>query len=164
MQNTQNLKYYYGVYDTFDEFNKNNQLRNQTNSFFRPESYLIEPLSEFFTNKIAMPSLKVAYSTIRSLTVKTAGVLRPSLSNRIDCAWRDPISTKTLLKAGAWIEKYARKWAIRKPSELPMIHYIDAFLIASTRPLYIFSKDMNTLLSIPPEIAGLCGLEHKRES
>lgn len=150
-----NLNYYSGFLEAKREFNENNEQRKKVNSFFYPESLLIEPLSHFLTYSVALPFLRHSYGATGDLASKVSGFFSPTLAASIKNRWKDPFSTETLLKVGGWIERNSRTQAVRTPTQNRFLHYVDTCFISGMQHLYIFSKDINSLLNLPQYLRNL---------
>ncbi len=122
-----NLEYYTNLYEGIVEFQHNNADRSQKQKYFRPDTHLIEPLGHYLTDRIIFP------------------LVYPLVS-------RYSISQSTLMKVGKRVEAYSKEMALRKPTQLPILKYLDTCRIAIARHLYITSKDTNALLSIPEKL------------
>ena len=143
-----NVTYYQNLWNKYEEFQKNNELRRRHNSFISPDSAIVEPLTLLVTEFLITPA-KYGYKLAKRVSVKISSSFSKELGERVDEAWHDPISTETMLKIGNFIQSNARKVALRAPTSLPILWYLDASLISFARHTYIVSKDLNALLRIP---------------
>ena len=162
MSNVSNVNYYLNLGRRINEFRSNNDERKANRKFTRPHLLFTDPLSRFFVEKALMPVLKRGYSLTESALISGAHLFSLSLSARIEHFFYDPISTQKLISIGAWIEAKSKDFALRNPTQLPLIQYLDTCCISAVRHLYVFSKDVNTLLRIPQQLHNYVNWEIKR--
>ncbi|NGX47466.1 MAG: hypothetical protein K1000chlam3_00840 [Chlamydiae bacterium] len=145
---THNLNYYGKLYGKYEEFQRNTQIRREKAYFFDPNYLLIRPISLRATELLITP-IKWAYSGIGSAAVKVTSYFNPKLGLWVDDVWHDPISTKTMLKIGIWIQSKARIIAIRQPVSYRLLHPLDRAFIAFFQHIHVVTGDLNDLLRIP---------------
>ena len=141
-----NIDYYRGLWEKYQEFQDNNQIRRENASYLNPENRIIYPLSCRITNFLMKPT---TYQPIGKAAIKITRFFSTRISSRLEALWNDPISTERMLEIGHWVQAKARVNAVRKPISLPFFYYLDRALISASRHAYIVAKDLNALLSIP---------------
>ncbi len=142
----------------FSAYPANNGWGHQTGSsldwVFQPlNNYIVNPLTDLVTHRIAMPTLKKTYSFFGNTVVqlvRKAGWQEES--DWLEENLKDPLSTQTLLKLGERTQDWSLQWGQRRPNSYPVTAYLDICSIIAARHLYIFASDMQVLLSASQEL------------
>lgn len=152
MSATHNLDYYYSLYNKFIMYNETAQEHKKVNYFLNPPLYVASNCAHLLNSQISSAALKNTYLTAGAWATKITGVFSTSLSKTVDAYWHDPIETRTLLKIGLWVQNTFKPWTKRTASTRPLLGRIDRGFIAFSRHVYILSKDLNTILSLPDKV------------
>lgn len=148
---THNVDYYINLLGKFEQFKADNRTRQRNSSLVNPQRLLINPIADFATDLVFIPS-KWAYLTTGKALVGATGLFHSALAGRIEAAWRDPISTNTMVKIGRFIQSTALVNAVRKPTSVPFLHFFDRALIAFTQHTCVVTTDLIELLKIPENL------------
>lgn len=152
MSATHNLDYYFSLYNKFITYNETAQEQTKVSYCLNPPLYVASYCAHVLNSQISSVALKNTYLTAGAWATKITGVFSTSLAKSVDAYWHDPIETKTVLNIGLWIQNKFKPWAHRTASNLPLLGRIDRGFISFSRHVYILSKDLNTLLSLPDKV------------
>lgn len=148
----QNLSLYAQTYIASNELQENNRSRREFNYFLhRLDVYIVNPLTDVVTDKIAMCALKKLYSFLGAAMKR----LNNSRARKIADAWYDPVSTETLIRLAAKIQSLSCKWATRKSIQMAIIRYPDSCSIVAARQMYILAKDAQLVLGTSQQLRDL---------
>lgn len=152
MSQTHNLDYYQSFLKKYTYYQTAYDNQKGANYCLNPLLYPAHQVSNYLNGKISSETLKNAYFKTGNLAVRLSGMFSLSLSKRIEEAWQDPISTKTLLNSAVRVRNYFKPWAQRKPSQLPLIGRVDRGFVAFSQHIHTLSKDVVTILSFPDKL------------
>lgn len=142
--------FYTHFFEAKEELNQNNRIRREQNHRLIPlDRYLVEPLSNCVAERVMLPFLRVIYQVAQVITVKTFAKFNPERAKAIEASWYDPVSTETLIRLNRKVHNAASLFATREPTGLPLVAYPDACLVVAARHLYLFTKDIDEILSVP---------------
>lgn len=163
MTQTHNLDYYQSFLKKYTDYQATYDNQKGANYCLNPLLYPAHQVSNYLNGKISSETLKSAYFKTGNLAVRLSGMFSLSLSKRIEEAWQDPISTKTLLNSAVRVRNYFKPWAQRKPSQLPLIGRVDRGFVAFSQHIHTLSKDVVTILSFPDKLHAFLDFGKKEE-
>ncbi|MBS0630015.1 MAG: hypothetical protein JSS30_07335 [Verrucomicrobia bacterium] len=152
---TSNIDYYANLYQKYLDFNRTGDTGAEINYYLYPQVYIASQCSHYLNSCISSKAIKGTYASAGSLAVAVSRIFSPSFAKKVEDWWVDPIETKTVLAIGRPIERFFKPLAARSASLLPILGTLDRSFIALCRNIYIVSKDLNTILSVPEKIHSL---------
>lgn len=133
-------------------YNETAQEQKKVNYCLNPPFYVASHCAYLLNSQISSDTLKNIYLNAGAWATKITGIFSSSYAEKVDAYWHDPIETKTVLKIGLWLQNTFKPLAKRTASTRPLLGHIDRGFIAFSRHIYVLSKDLNTILSIPDKI------------
>ncbi len=155
MSKTHNLDYYSSLYQKYLDFNTVSEERAHVNHYFYPQFFIASRCSQFLNSCVSSKALKGAYVSAGSAAIAVSGVFSRSLSKRVETWLFDPVDTKTVLAVGRPLQALFKPLAARTATTIPVLGWVDRSLISLCRHIYIVTKDLNTILSVPERLHSL---------
>ncbi len=101
---------------------------------YAPDYYIIYPLTDAITDKLAMPALRGAAEVLNGVTLGL---------------FKDPVSTKRVKQITSLVRKGALKCSEREPVKLTGLKHADLCLIIASRHLSNVAGNLQQVLSVP---------------